>query len=171
MRFTNTAVLLLSAAVSLAAALPTTSQVDAALDKRALVDRTYAEIQISDGVAGNAADEAKAKFPVRSSVDPATASAADLQVVKKAAQLVGDAENLAFVPANDKSQEASNGFIKNKVLKNYLGLLSLQIQKAQGANVANIDTRIAGEQTKLDKNTNTDKQHAGQASKGVQFNG
>lgn len=68
MRFTNTAVLLLSAAVSLAAALPTTSQVDAALDKRALVDRTYAEIQISDGVAGNAADEAKAKFPVRSSV-------------------------------------------------------------------------------------------------------
>ncbi|KAF4830734.1 hypothetical protein CGCTS75_v005647 [Colletotrichum tropicale] len=167
MRFSNTAVLLLSAAVSLAAALPTTSQVDAALDKRALVDRTYAEIQISDGVAGNAADEAKAKFPV----DPATASAADLQVVKKAAQLVGDAENLAFVPANDKSQEASNGFIKNKVLKNYLGLLSLQIQKAQGANVANIDTRIAGEQTKLDKNTNTDKQHAGQASKGVQFNG
>ncbi|KAI8185348.1 hypothetical protein K4K51_011756 [Colletotrichum sp. SAR 10_75] len=167
MRFTNTAVLLLSAAVSLAAALPTASQVDAALDKRALVDRTYAEIQISDGVAGNAADEAKAKFPV----DPTTASAADLQVVKKAAQLVGDAENLAFVPANDKSQEASNGFIKNKVLKNYLGLLSLQIQKAQGANVANIDTRIAGEQTKLDKNTNTDKQHAGQASKGVQFNG
>jgi hypothetical protein len=76
---------------------------------------------------------------------------------------------LAFVPLNDNSQEGKNGFIKNKVLKNYLGLLSLQIQKAQGVNVANIDSRIAGEQTKLAKNTETDKQHAGEKSKGVQF--
>ncbi|KAF9874307.1 hypothetical protein CkaCkLH20_08290 [Colletotrichum karsti] len=163
MHFTKSAVLLLSTAVSLAVALPTATQ----LERRAVAERPYADIQISDGVAGNAAAEAEAKFPV----DPATATAEDLQVVKKASQLVGDAENLAFVPANDKSQEASNGFIKNKVLKNYLGLLSLQIQKAQGANVANIDTRIAGEQKKLTTNTNTDKQHAGQKSKGVAFNG
>lgn len=104
-------------------------------------------------------------------VDPATATAADLEAVKRGAQTVGDAENLVWVPQNDQSLEARNGFIKNKVLKNYLGLLSLQIQKAQGANVQNIDARIATEQKKLDTNTNTDQQHKGEKSKGVTFNG
>ncbi|KAI9154660.1 small secreted protein [Paramyrothecium foliicola] len=138
---------LISTAIASALALPTTTGNAKALDKRALEDRPYSEIQISDGVAGNAAEEAQAKFPV----DPATASSEDLQVVKRASQL--------------------NGFIKNKVLKNYLGLLALQIQQAQGADVANLETRLAGEQTKLDKNTATDRQHAGEASKGVQFDG
>ncbi|TDZ39491.1 hypothetical protein CTRI78_v010566 [Colletotrichum trifolii] len=163
MHFTKSAVLLLSVAASLVSALPATCK----LENKALAERPYSEIQISDGVAGKAAEEAKAKFPV----DPATASPADLQVVKKASQLVGDAENLAFNTANDKSQEASNGFIKNKVLKNYLGLLALQIEKAQGVKIPDIDTRIAGEEKKLAKNTNTDKEHAGQKSKGVKFNG
>ncbi|KAH8892580.1 hypothetical protein GQ53DRAFT_764359 [Thozetella sp. PMI_491] len=151
MYFHKATVLACLLAVSSALALPASS--DVTLAKRALTARPYSEIQISDGVAGKAAEEAQAMFPV----DPATASAADLQIVKKASQLVGDAENLAFLPANDQSQAAQNGFIKNK------------IQKAQGANVANIDTRIAGEQKKLATNTNTDRQHAGEASKGVVF--
>lgn len=50
-----------------------------------------------------------------------------------------------------------------------MGLLSLQIQKAQGANVVDIDSRIAGEQAKLAKNTATDEQYSGEPSKGVAF--
>ena len=84
---------------------------------------------------------------------------------------MGDAENLAFLPLGELSDAQQNGFIKNKVLKNYLGLLALQIQEALGENVANLATRLAGEQKKLDTNTATDERHAGEASEGVDFDG
>jgi hypothetical protein len=48
--------------ISSAIALPISST---SIARRALQFREYADFQISDGVAGNALDEAKAKFPVR----------------------------------------------------------------------------------------------------------
>jgi hypothetical protein len=55
---------LLILAVSTTLSLPTSVDGSAKLVARALAERPYSEIQISDGVAGNAAAEAKAKFPV-----------------------------------------------------------------------------------------------------------
>lgn len=48
--------------ISSAIALPISGT---SIAKRALQFREYADFQISDGEAGNALDEAKAKFPVR----------------------------------------------------------------------------------------------------------
>ncbi|KAL7921235.1 hypothetical protein ACQKWADRAFT_295915 [Trichoderma austrokoningii] len=140
--------------------------------KRALQFREYADFQISDGEAGNALDEAKAKFPIDTS-NLKSVSSSDLAIINAARETAEAAETDAF---NGQIKAASgaaatalqNGKIKNKVLKLFLEVSALQIQQAQGAD--NQD-KIDEEQTKLNNNISLDTKAAGQTSKGVTFTG
>ncbi|KAM0255731.1 hypothetical protein ACHAQJ_005485 [Trichoderma viride] len=138
--------------------------------RRALQFREYADFQISDGEAGNALDEAKAKFPIDSS-DLKNVSSGDLAIINAARETAEAAETDAFnsqieAASGDAATALQNGKIKNKVLKLFLEVSALQIQQAQGA--SNQD-KIDEEQTKLTSNINLDTKAAGQTSKGVVF--
>ncbi|KAL1599854.1 hypothetical protein SLS60_007659 [Paraconiothyrium brasiliense] len=146
----------------------------AGLKKRGvLTAQSYADFQVSDGVAGNALAEVQAKFPIDTS-DLANVDAADAKIISDARQTAESAETDAFNPAiaaasGDAATALQNGKIKNKVLKLQLEVLDLQISQAQGG--SDNTAKIAAEQKKLDTNIATDKKNAGQASQSVQFSG
>lgn len=100
-------------------------------------------------------------------------SAADLQTIQTERTSAEDAETDAFNPAIDAASGADatalqNGKIKNKVLKLTLEVTGLQIEQAQGKDVAD---QITTEQTKLNTNIALDQKAAGQASQTVSFDG
>ncbi|KAK6366282.1 hypothetical protein LTS17_010788 [Exophiala oligosperma] len=141
-------------------------------NKRAsvLTTQSYADFQVSDGVAGNALAEVNAKFPINQS-DLAKVSSDDLKIIKAARVTAEDAETgtggfndeIAAAGSGDTTA-LQNGKIKNKVLKLQLEVLALQIEAAQGdADQAKINE----ETTKLNKNVSLDKAAAGQKSVGV----
>lgn len=126
----------------------------------------------SSGKAGNAAAEARAKFPTPA--DLSAVSADDLEVLKTERETAEAAETEAFNPAIDDTdddatkQALQNGKIKNKVLKLTAEVLALQIEQAQGKDVTD---KLAEEQAKLQKNIQLDQEAAGQASQTVEFDG
>ncbi|KAF2796982.1 hypothetical protein K505DRAFT_406028 [Melanomma pulvis-pyrius CBS 109.77] len=161
-----------SASIILSGLLATAFAAPIANEKRALTASSYADFQVSDGVAGNALAEVNAKFPVDTS-DLANVSAADQKVISDARKVAESAETDAFNPAIAAASGADatalqNGKIKNKVLKLQLEVLDLQISDAQGTDNT---AKIAAEQKKLDNNIALDKKAAGQASQSVPFNG
>ncbi|KAF9729270.1 hypothetical protein PMIN06_010867 [Paraphaeosphaeria minitans] len=168
MRFSSSAIVsALLATGALAAPTP--------LTKRAgvLTAQSYADFQISDGVAGNALAEVQAKFPINTS-DLANVDPADAKIISDARQTAESAELDAFNPAiaaasGTAATALQNGKIKNKVLKLQLEVLDLGISAAQSgkSNAA----KIAQEQKKLDTNVATDQKNAGQASQSVKFSG
>jgi hypothetical protein len=179
MRFSGAAILL--SIVALAAAAPTGVK-----SKRALTVKSYAEFQVSDGVAGNALAEVNANFPVSfvpakgsrnahmicqvDTSDLAGVSASDLKIIQDARLTAEDAEvgtggfNDEIAAASGDTTALQNGKIKNKVLKLQLEVLGLQIQQAQGAD--NQD-KIDEETNKLNKNIALDTEAKGQKSVGV----
>ncbi|KAI9734277.1 MAG: hypothetical protein M1834_002381 [Cirrosporium novae-zelandiae] len=150
----------------------TTLAIAAPLNKRALTLQSFNELSISNGTAGNAEAEAKAKFPVGS--DLAAVSADDLDTLQTERESAEAAETEAFNPAiddatdDDEETALENGKIKNKVLKLTAEVLALQIQQAQGEDTSD---KIEEEQGKLDTNIALDKAAAGQESQSVDFDG
>ena len=117
---------------------------------------SYADFQISDGVAGNADKEANAVFvDPFAGIDLATLddSVADnVETMRKAAEA---AETDEFNPAIDAASGAAatalqNGKIKNKVLKltGEVQVLKIKLAKAQasGDDTSDIEDKIAEEQ-------------------------
>jgi len=185
MRFTAATFLFGLVATTIAA--PTTG---ISKNKRALTVQSYADFQVSDGVAGNALAEVNANFPVRAhsprkhtTTDPfqidtsdlASISAADLEIIKDAREVAEDAEtgtggfNEQIDVAGGKNTAAGttlqNGKIKNKVLKLQLEVLALQIEQAQGE--TGLEAKIAEEMTKLNNNIALDEEAAGETSTSV----
>ncbi|KAK5062547.1 hypothetical protein LTR84_004620 [Exophiala bonariae] len=161
----STSSLVLSLLLALSSAAPVTSPA-----KRALTAQSYSQFQVSDGVAGNALAEVNANFPI-DLTNLASVSAADLKVLKTAAQVAEQAEvgtggfnDELEALGNGDTTALQNGKIKNKVLKLQLQVLALQVQAAQGdADQAKLDE----ETTKLNKNVALDVAAKGQASVGV----
>ncbi|KAF2122346.1 hypothetical protein BDV96DRAFT_609256 [Lophiotrema nucula] len=137
-----------------------------------LTAQSYAQFQVSDGVAGNALAEVNAKFPIDTS-DLANVDPGDAQIISDARQVAESAETDAFNPAidaasGDAATALQNGKIKNKVLKLQLEVLDLMISQAQGDDN---QSKIDQETTKLNNNIALDKKAAGQASQSVPFDG
>ncbi|KAK7060791.1 hypothetical protein VNI00_000524 [Paramarasmius palmivorus] len=137
----------------------------------------YAQFQISDGVAGNAAAEANAVFvdPFQG-VDLSTVSKETLQAVKSMREAAEDAETSLFNPAidgasGDEADALQVGKIKNKVLKltGFVQALKIEIAQLQaaGEDSSEREAKLAQEQTKLTKNIDTDVKSAGAASLSV----
>jgi len=183
MRFSTA---LLVAFASLAIAAPTPNVKRAAV----LTAKTYDEISISGGTAGNGEAEALAVFSAldlndlangklsqrqhtlimfctdRSIVDPA-----DVKFLGGVNDVGNAAEKGAFNTAisaasGDAAQALQNGKIKNKILKLTATSLELQIQAAQGKDTA---AKLASETKKLNNNIALDKAAAGQASTKLTF--
>ncbi|KAI0473519.1 small secreted protein [Xylariaceae sp. FL0804] len=133
--------------------------------------KTYNEISISGGVAGNAQEEANAQFSALDQSDLANVDEDDIDFLDSVNQICNDAEESAFDPAiDDASDDAADalerGKIKNKVLKLTAQVLKLQIQQAQGEDVAD---DLAEEQAKLDKDVAEDEAEAGNESTALSF--
>ncbi|KAB2576736.1 putative small secreted protein [Lasiodiplodia theobromae] len=170
MHFSTIALFLGLTASSLAAPVPGSAN---GLSKRALLtEQSYADFQISDGVAGNALQEVNQKFPITDQ-DPANISDEDQEIISKARETAEDAEtgtggfNEQIEAAGEDTDEGKAlqvGKIKNKVLKLQLEIMDLQIKQAKGDDQTE---KIAEEQTKLQKNMQQDADAAGQASKSV----
>ncbi|KAF2196774.1 hypothetical protein GQ43DRAFT_435717 [Delitschia confertaspora ATCC 74209] len=167
MHFSTSILLLLSLFASSTLASPVSSKRAAVLKKT-----SYANFQISDGVAGNALAEVMAKFPIDTaklaSIDPA-----DAKILSHARETAEAAETDAFNPAieaasGDAAAALQNGKIKNKVLKLQLEVMGLQIKQAQGQDVSE---KLAEEQKKLDKNVQLDEGAKGEKAQGVNFSG
>ncbi|KAF2245479.1 hypothetical protein BU26DRAFT_568063 [Trematosphaeria pertusa] len=163
-----------SASFILSGLLATGALAAPAAVKRAgvLTKQSYADFQISDGVAGNAQAEVLQKFPIDMN-DLANVDPADQQIISGAREVAESAETDAFNPAIDAASGADatalqNGKIKNKVLKLQLEVMDLMISQAQGEDNAD---KIAEETTKLNTNIGLDSDAAGQASQSVQFDG
>lgn len=131
--------------------------------------RTFAQLTISSGTAGDAKAEANAKFPTPANLS--AVSAADLQTLQAEKKVVESAEAKGFDPAikaatNNATKKAlKNGKNKNKVLKITVEVLELEIQKAKGKNTT---AKIVKQKKKLDKAIKSDKAAAGQQSETVQ---
>ncbi|KAK3382618.1 hypothetical protein B0T24DRAFT_602111 [Lasiosphaeria ovina] len=155
--------LVLAGLVALAAAAP--------VEKRAVFStKTYDQLSISGGVAGNAQKEALAVLEGLPA-DLTKVEKADLNFLNSVNQIANDAETEAFNPqiaaaSGTEAAALQRGKIKNKVLKLTATILKLQAQSAQGQNVA---SQLATEQKKLDNNISQDKAAAGQASTAVKF--
>ncbi|KAH8902474.1 hypothetical protein BR93DRAFT_962319 [Coniochaeta sp. PMI_546] len=152
------------AALTLAAPAP--------LGKRAVfTTKTYNELSISGGVAGNAQQEA---LDVLSGLpdDLTTVEKADLDFLNSVNQIANKAETGVFNPAieaaasQDEADALQRGKIKNKVLKLTATVLKLQAQEAQGQNVA---SKLATEQKKLNNNIALDEDAAGLPSTALSF--
>ncbi|KAK3393282.1 hypothetical protein B0H63DRAFT_15116 [Podospora didyma] len=139
--------------------------------KRAVFStKTFDELSISGGVAGDAQQEALdvlAGLPT----DLTKVEKADLDFLNSVNQIANQAEKEAFNTAikaatGEAAAALSRGKIKNKVLKLTATVLKLQAQEAQGQDVA---AKLADEQKKLTKNIATDKADAGKASTNLPF--
>ncbi|RKF65827.1 putative small secreted protein [Erysiphe neolycopersici] len=139
-----------------------------------LSSRPYSELQISSGVAGNAEQEAAAKFNGLDKVDPATVSKADRDMIKQIHDIAEKAEINAFNPAIEKAtgdelKALKIGKTKNKVLKTSATALVQKIDKAHGKDVD--PAKMAKELAKKAKNIKLDVEAKGQASKEVTLDG
>lgn len=162
-----------TAAATTAKATKAATGATAATGGNVLTSQAYNDISISGGVAGDAKAEALALFSAIDTANLASVSAADLKIIKNTHDVAEDAEVQAFNPAIDAAtgtaaDELQNGKIKNKVLKLTATVLGLQIEEAQGNGDA---TKLAAEQTKLDKNIALDVAAAGQTATAVDFTG
>ncbi|EJD54756.1 hypothetical protein AURDEDRAFT_110252 [Auricularia subglabra TFB-10046 SS5] len=176
-RFTAVALLFIAAVAQAAPVRLTRRQcvdTDVAVDVPDFASLTYNDVQISSGVAGNAAAEANAIFVTpfdgvnRADIPDETQDA--IETLRKAAE---SAETELFNPAldeatGDEKKALQVGKIKNKVLKLTAEsfVLEIKLAKAQadGKDTASIQKKLEDEQTKLAKNVDTDKKSAGQAS-------
>ncbi|KAJ9131818.1 hypothetical protein NKR23_g11552 [Pleurostoma richardsiae] len=132
--------------------------------------KTYDELSISGGVAGNAEAEA---LEVLSGLpdDLTTVEEADLDFLNGVNQIANDAETEAFNPAieaadGEEADALQRGKIKNKVLKLEATILKLQAQAAQGKDVA---AKLATEEKKLANNIAQDEEAAGLESTFLSF--
>ncbi|KAJ4324584.1 hypothetical protein N0V84_003863 [Fusarium piperis] len=145
----------------------------APLSKRAVFSTsTYNDLSISGGTAGNAAQEALQKLSGLPN-DLTTVEKSDIDFLNSVNQIANGAEKGVFNPAIDAAtgEEADalqRGKIKNKVLKLTATMLKLQIQQAQGQDVAD---KIEAENKKLQNNINQDVAAAGKASTFLSFDG
>ncbi|KAI5918671.1 small secreted protein [Camillea tinctor] len=138
---------------------------------RVFTQKTYDEISISGGVAGNGEQEALAVFSELDLNDLASADEADIEFLDSVNSICNDAEKEAFNKAIDAAdgEEADalqRGKIKNKILKLEATMLRLMIEQAQGADVAD---EMAAELKKLNNNIKQDEDEAGNASTALQF--
>ncbi|KAI0078008.1 hypothetical protein K474DRAFT_990946 [Panus rudis PR-1116 ss-1] len=164
-----------SATASAAAATATAKANQAAAGT--FVEQDYADFQISDGVAGQAKEEAEAVFVTPfANVDLSTVDAATVDAVENMRQAAEAAETDKFNPAidaatGDEADALQVGKIKNKVLKltGEVQVLNMKIAKAKasGDDTADLEDKLTEEQTKLSKNIATDVKSAGATSKGV----
>ncbi|KAL5498827.1 hypothetical protein ACEPAH_2182 [Sanghuangporus vaninii] len=137
----------------------------------------YAQFQISDGVAGNAAAEANAVFvDPFANTDLSTVSSDVLDAMEAMREAAESAETDLFNPAidaasGDEADALQVGKIKNKVLKltGEVQVLNIKIAQAQasGDDTSDLEDKLSEEQTKLDTNIATDTDNAGATSKGV----
>ncbi|KAL5476666.1 hypothetical protein ACEPAI_2852 [Sanghuangporus weigelae] len=137
----------------------------------------YAQFQISDGVAGNAAAEANAVFvDPFANTDLSTVSSDVLDAMEAMREAAESAETDLFNPAIDAASGADAdalqvGKIKNKVLKltGEVQVLNIKIAQAQASSddTSDLEDKLSEEQTKLDTNIATDTDSAGATSKGV----
>ena len=160
--------------------------------KRAAVlsNKTYDEISISGGTAGNAEAEALAVFSALNLNDKAngrnpqtsrymipntnwdpTVDAADIKFLSRVNNIANEAEVGAFNPAIEAASGAAKdalaaGKTKNKVLKLVATKLQLEIQAAQGKDTS---AKLAAETKKLNNNIAADKARAGAASTKLAF--
>ncbi|KAI8649364.1 hypothetical protein LRP88_11466 [Fusarium phalaenopsidis] len=143
----------------------------APLSKRAVFSTsTYNDLSISGGTAGNAAQEALQKLGGLPS-DLTTVEKSDIDFLNSVNQIANGAEKNAFNPAIDAASgedadALQRGKIKNKVLKLTATMLKLQIQQAQGEDVAD---EMETENKKLQNNISQDEAAAGQASTFLSF--
>ncbi|KAI1089410.1 hypothetical protein F5B19DRAFT_378129 [Rostrohypoxylon terebratum] len=134
--------------------------------------KTYNDISISGGVAGNAQNEALAVFSALDQNNLASADEDDIDFLKSVNSICNDAEDEAFNPAidaasGDAADALQRGKIKNKVLKLEATILRLKIQQAQGDDVA---SDMAAELKKLNNNISQDEAEAGKPSTFLSFN-
>ncbi|KAI0030931.1 hypothetical protein K488DRAFT_87283 [Vararia minispora EC-137] len=145
--------------------------------RAAFVEQAYANFQISDGVGGQAQAQANAVFVAPfNGVDLATVPQSTVDALNNMRQAAEAAETGQFNPqiASASGSQAAAlqvGKIKNKVLKltGEVQVLNIKIAQAQaaGSNTSSLKTKLTQEQTKLNKNVQTDVANAGKASKGV----
>ncbi|OCB86514.1 hypothetical protein A7U60_g6409 [Sanghuangporus baumii] len=132
----------------------------------------YAQFQISDGVAGNAAAEANAVFvDPFANTDLSTVSSDVLDAMEAMREAAESAETDLFNPAidaasGDEADALQVGKIKNKVLK-LTGEVQIAQAQASGDDTSDLEDKLSEEQTKLDTNIATDTDSAGATSKGV----
>ncbi|OIW32890.1 hypothetical protein CONLIGDRAFT_640059 [Coniochaeta ligniaria NRRL 30616] len=153
------------AALTLAAPAP--------LGKRAVfTTKTYDELSISGGVAGNAKQEA---LDVLSGLpdDLSTVEKADLDFLNSVNQIANKAETEVFNPAIEAATDGDEadalqvpGQGQEQGLEAHSHGLKLQAQAAQGQDVA---SKLAKEQTKLDKNIALDEDAAELPSTALSF--
>ncbi|CAG8951263.1 hypothetical protein HYFRA_00008012 [Hymenoscyphus fraxineus] len=148
-----------------------TLSIAAPLSTRALGTKTYNELSISGGTAGDGEAEALAKLDVGS--DFAAVSKEDIKFLNDVNDLGNAAEKEGFNPliesaTGDEKIAAANGKTKNKILKLMASVLELKAEGAQGKDTT---AKLAEEQKKLDGNIAKDKANAGQPSTAVEFEG
>ncbi|KAH7026700.1 uncharacterized protein B0I36DRAFT_352530 [Microdochium trichocladiopsis] len=169
-------------ATFLATVLAATSVLGAAIDpskigssslsrRQQFQQKTYNEISISGGTAGNAEAEAEAVFASLNLNDLANASEDDKDFLNSVNKICNQAEKGAFNPAIAAASGAEAaalqaGKIKNKVLKLKATLLLLSIKEAQGEDVA---ADIAAETKKFNNNIKQDQDAAGDPSTFLPF--
>ncbi|EHA55972.1 hypothetical protein MCOR27_001836 [Pyricularia oryzae] len=133
-------------------------------------NKTYDQLSISGGKAGNAKAEALAAL-AGLPADKTKVERADLTFLDRVNKIANQAETQAFNPAISAASGTAKaaleaGKTKNKVLKLTATILKLEAQQAQGENVA---AKLAEEQKKLDNNIAADTKRAGQASTALKF--
>ncbi|RKF54287.1 putative small secreted protein [Golovinomyces cichoracearum] len=145
------------------------------LNRRSVLSsQKYKDLQISDGVAGNAEQEAATRFEGIDLNNLASVSDEDVKLIKGIHDVAENAELKAFDPAIAKASgpeldALKIGKIKNKVLKTSATVLQLQIRMEKGEKIDPEDFKI--QKKKKDVNIALDKKASGKESKGVDFNG
>ncbi|RYP44241.1 hypothetical protein DL768_009274 [Monosporascus sp. mg162] len=159
------------AASVFAAPLAARTGVDLVKRQSVFSTKTYDEISISGGVAGNAEQEALNVLSGLNFNDLASATEDDIEFLDSVNQICNDAEENAFNVAieNASGEEADalqRGKIKNKVLKLEATMMRLMIEQAQGEDVAE---KIQEETAKLNNNIQQDREEAGKESTFLSF--
>ncbi|KAH8763746.1 hypothetical protein F5883DRAFT_111838 [Diaporthe sp. PMI_573] len=133
--------------------------------------KTFSELSIAGGTAGDAAAEAQAALAGLPD-DLTTVAPEDIEFLSAVNSIANDAEVGGFnaeIAASAPGEDAlalGRGKTKNKVLKLTATMMRLAIEAAQGEDVA---AETEEEQAKLDKNIAEDAAQAGAASSDVQF--
>jgi len=169
-----------SASFTLALPVPERAQAQAVqLKERAFtfVEQDYADFQISDGVGGQAQQQAAAVFLTPfDGIDLSTVDKASRDAVEAMREAAENAETDEFNPQVAAASGAAAaalqvGKIKNKVLKltGEVQVINIDIAvaKAAGDDTSDLETKLQEEQTKLNTNIKLDTASAGKASKGV----
>ncbi|RYP90827.1 hypothetical protein DL770_003088 [Monosporascus sp. CRB-9-2] len=161
-----------SAFAASAFAAPLAARTDADLAKRQSVfsTKTYDEISISGGVAGNAEQEALSVLSGLDFNNLASATEDDIEFLDSVNKICNEAENAFNVAIDSASGEEADalqrGKIKNKVLKLEATMMRLMIEQAQGEDVAD---KIQEETAKLNNNIQQDREEAGKESTFLSF--